>query len=164
MDFDQIVADYGPLLSRVASSYEANLHLQQELLQEISLAVWQAMKGFKGNSSVKTYVLRVAHNKAVTHVAYHAKQPHNEPYCEVENPSSDTSMSTEKSVSQTSMVSSLLQAVRRLPMQPRQIVTMSMEGLSYQEIAEVCGVSVVNVGVILNRAKKTLMEQLNHEQ
>lgn len=164
MDFDQIVTEYGPLLSRVASSYEANLHLQQELLQEISLAVWQSLKGFKGNSSIKTYVLRVAHNKAVTHVAYHAKQPNNESYCEIENPSSDMSVSTEKTVSQQSVVSNLLHAVRRLPMQPRQIVTMSMEGLSYQEIAEVCGVSVVNVGVILNRAKKTLMEQLNHEQ
>ncbi|GAA0855035.1 sigma-70 family RNA polymerase sigma factor [Aliiglaciecola litoralis] len=164
MEFDSIITEHGPLLSRVASSYEANPHLQQELLQEISLAVWQAMRAFKGNSSVKTYILRVAHNKAVTHVAYHAKQPNNESYCEIDNPSSAIGISAESVIDQQSNVSDLLQAVRRLPMQARQIVTMSMEGLSYQEIAEVCGVSSVNVGVILNRAKRTLMEQLNYEQ
>ncbi|GAA6183879.1 sigma-70 family RNA polymerase sigma factor [Aliiglaciecola sp. NS0011-25] len=162
-DFNAIVAEYGPLLSRVASSYEANQHLQQELLQEISLAVWQSLKAFKGNSSLKTYILRVAHNKAVTHVAYHAKQPFSESYCEIESPHSTNNTSLESQLAEQSKVTLLLKAVRKLPMQSRQIVTMSMEGLGYQEIAEVCGISPVNVGVILNRAKKSLMETINHE-
>lgn len=162
-DFNAIVSEYGPLLSRVASSYEANQHLQQELLQEISLAVWQSLKAFKGESSLKTYILRVAHNKAVTHVAYHAKQPFNESYCEIENPQPNNSGSPENQLAQQSDVAKLLKAVRKLPVQSRQIVTMSMEGLGYQDIADVCGISSVNVGVILNRAKKSLMETFHHE-
>ncbi|GAB2688225.1 RNA polymerase sigma factor [Aliiglaciecola aliphaticivorans] len=174
-DFNAIVSEYGPLLSRIASSYEANQHLQQELLQEISLAVWQSLKAFKGNSSLKTYILRVAHNKAVTHVAYHAKQPSSERYCEIESPHStsatsatngaftDRRPSPESDLAKQHKVNLLLQAVRQLPVQSRQIVTMSMEGLGYQEIAEVCGISSTNVGVILNRAKKSLTEIINHE-
>lgn len=152
------------MLSRIASTYEANSHLQQELLQEISLAVWQALQRFKGDSSVKTYILRIAHNKAVNHVAYHAKQPNNESYCEVTAPVAMTSRSIEQSTVQKRQVDKLLSAVRDLSIQSRQIVTMSMEGLSYQEISEVCGVSVTNVGVILNRAKKTLMEKVGHDR
>ena len=85
-DFSQVLREHAALLGRVAATYEANFHKRQELLQEITLAVWQALDKFKGDSSIKTYVLRVAHNKAITHVAYHAKQPRNDSYCEMESP------------------------------------------------------------------------------
>lgn len=156
--------EYGPLLSRVASGYEAHHHLQQELLQEINLAVWQALRGFKGNSSVKTYILRVAHNKAVNHVAYHARQPRNDTYCEVVEPSASSAPSSERNISQQQQVRKLLVEIRKLPLHTRQIVTMSMEGLSYQEIAEVCGIQVNNVGVILNRSKKILSEAMQDDK
>ena len=160
-NFRKTLEQYSALLSRVASTYEANHHLQQELLQEISLAVWQALKSFKGESSEKTYVMRVAHNRAVNHVAYHAKQPHNDSYCEVENPARSANANVESALQRDKQIDSLLIAVRELPIQTRQVVTLSMEGLSYQEIAEVSGIKANNVGVILNRARKTLMEHIN---
>lgn len=150
------------MLSRVASSYEANHHLQQELLQEISLAVWQSLKGFKGDASVKTYIMRVAHNRAVNHVAYNARQPRKEPISEQHNFHNQYEM--EKNIGQSEQVKRLLKAVRRLPLQARQIVTMSMEGLSYQEIAQVCGIQASNVGAILSRTKKVLSENIENEQ
>ena len=162
--FEQILNDYGPMLSRLASSYEANHHLHQELLQEISVAVWQALKGFRGDSSIRTYILRVAHNKAVNHVAYHARQPRNESYCEVSEPSPNHDLSSESSIGQQQQVQKLLSEVRKLPVQARQIVTMSMEGLSYHEIAEVCGLTTSNVGVILNRGKKSLLESMKDDE
>ena len=72
--FDDIFAKHGALLSRVANSYEANEAMQQELLQEIAIAVWQGLSRFKGDSSVKTYILKIAHNRAVTHVANQVKR------------------------------------------------------------------------------------------
>ncbi len=161
-DFEKTLIEYGPLLSRVASSYEANHHLQQELFQEISLAVWQSLKGFKGNASIKTYILRVAHNRAVNHVAYHAKQPKKEQYAD-ENDISAPHL-TEKKIAQSQQVNQLLRAIRSLPLQSRQIVTMSLEGLSYQEISQVCGIQSSNVGAILSRAKKSLSEILENDQ
>jgi RNA polymerase sigma factor (sigma-70 family) len=162
--FEQILQDHGPMLSRLASSYEANHHLHQELLQEISVALWQALKGFRGDSSIRTYILRVAHNKAVNHVAYHARQPRNESYCEVTEPSANHDPSSESRIEQHQQVQKLLREVRKLPLQARQIVTMSMEGLSYQEIAEVCGLTMSNVGVILNRGKKLLLESMQDDE
>lgn len=147
----------------MASSYEAHPDLQQELLQEMSLAVWQALSNFKGDSSLKTYVLRVAHNKAVTHVAYQVKQPKSESYCETDMPLPSPQTTAEHRIVKQDEVKQLLAAVRQLPLQPRQIITMSMEGLSYQEIAEVCGITASNVGAIINRAKKTLLEQMHHD-
>ncbi len=161
-DFSQILQQHAALLGRVAATYEANFHLRQELLQEISLAVWQALEKFKGESSVKTYVLRVAHNKAITHVAYHAKQPRNDTYCEVETPQPNQQTSTDEQIAQQQQIQTMLNEIRKMPIQTRQVVTMSMEGLSYSEIADACGISSTNAGVILNRARKTLMENIHH--
>jgi RNA polymerase sigma-70 factor (ECF subfamily) len=161
-DYSQVIKEHAALLGRVAATYEANFHLRQELLQEISLAVWQALEKFKGDSSVKTYVLRVAHNKAITHVAYHAKQPRNDSYCEVEAPEPNSQTTTDEQLAQQQQIQDMLKEIRNMPIQTRQVVTMSMEGLSYDEIADACGISSSNAGVILNRAKKVLMESIQH--
>ena len=126
------------------------------------LAVWQALDNFRGASSMKTYVLRVAHNKGVNHVAYYANKPREEEFSEVTNVGQAKVQDVELLQSQSQQVERLLQQVRELPIQTRQVVTMSMEGLSYQDIAQVCGLQANNVGVILNRAKKTLVESMNN--
>lgn len=146
----------------MAATYEANFHLRQELLQEISLAVWQALEKFKGDSSVKTCVLRVAHNKAITHIAYHAKQPRNDSYCEVETPQPSQQASSDEQIVQQQQIQAMLNEIRKMPIRTRQVVTMSMEGLSYSEIADACGISDTNAGVILNRARKILMESIQY--
>jgi RNA polymerase sigma-70 factor (ECF subfamily) len=161
-DFSQVLQQHAALLGRVAATYEANFHMRQELLQEISLAVWQALEKFKGDSSVKTYVLRVAHNRAITHVAYHAKQPRNDSYCEMESPEPSHRPSTDEQIDQQQQIQLMLAQVRQMPIQARQVVTMSMEGLSYDEIADACGISPSNAGVVLNRARKVLMESIQN--
>ena len=161
-DFSQVLKNHAALLGRVAATYEANFHLRQELLQEISLAVWQALEKFKGDSSVKTYILRVAHNKAITHVAYHAKQPRNDSYCEVGSPEPSQQTGSAEHLAHQQQVQIILKEVRKMPIQTRQVVTMSMEGLCYSEIADACGISISNAGVVLNRARKILMESIQH--
>ncbi len=159
--FDALLKQYQPMLSRVASSYEANPSLQQELLQEICLAVWQAMQNFRQQSSVKTFILRVAHNKAISHVAHHARLPNNQSYCEVTDPSAGTTTLPEHALEQQAKIEKLLNAVRNLPLQSRQVITMSMEGLSYKDIANVCGLNESHVGVIINRTRNSLEEYIN---
>lgn len=161
-DFSQVLQDHAALLGRVAATYEANFHMRQGLLQEITLAVWQALEKFKGDSSIKTYILRVAHNKSITHVAYHAKQPRNDSYCEVETPQPSQQASSDVQLAQQQQIQNMLKEIRKMPIQTRQVVTMSMEGLSYSEIADACGISDSNAGVILNRARKLLMQSIQH--
>jgi RNA polymerase sigma-70 factor (ECF subfamily) len=158
------VQEHSALLGRVAATYEANFLLRQELLQEITLAVWQSLAKFKAQSSVKTYILRVAHNKAITHVTYQAKLPKNESYCEVAEPAANFADSAENQAHQQQQIHTLLNEIRKMPIQNRQVVTMSMEGLSYTEIADASGLSTSNVGVILNRVRTTLMEQISHDE
>ncbi len=160
--FEDVFAQYGALLGRVANSYEANEAMQQELLQEIALAVWQGLSRFKGDSSVKTYILKIAHNRAVTHVAKQVKRIDTHHYSQDDAGSDEFASHThspEQISSQHQSIEHLLKAVRALPLQPRQVLTLSLEGLSYDEIADVCGLTKNNVGVILKRAKQRVLQE-----
>lgn len=161
--FEAIFSEYGGLLSRVASSYEANEALQQELLQEIAVAVWQAIGRFNGDSSIKTYLLKIAHNRAVTHVASQVKRIDTEAYPEGADAFIGNHATPELTASQQQSLNTLLSAVRELPLQSRQVLTLSLEGLSYDEIADVCGLTKSHVGVILKRAKASVTKGQTNE-
>jgi len=54
----------------------------------------------------------------------------------------------------------LLDAVQRLPIGYRQVVTLTLEGLGYAEIADVLGITESNVGARLTRARQMLRQRL----
>ena len=59
---------YGAALERLARAYEAAPDARRDLLQDIHLAVWRSLENFEGRCSLRTWVYRVAHNVAVSHV------------------------------------------------------------------------------------------------
>jgi hypothetical protein len=42
---------------------------ENDLLQEITFAIWRALPSFRGESSERTFIYRIAHNRALTHIA-----------------------------------------------------------------------------------------------
>src|SRR5215469_11987907 len=67
--FDRLVAANGPALARLAASYTNTLSDRDDLLQEIAMALWQALPRFRGECSERTFLFRIAHNRAVEHLA-----------------------------------------------------------------------------------------------
>lgn len=151
--FEATIREHRQSLARIVATYERIPALQQELHQEILLAIWKALAHFKGNSSIHTFIYRVAHNQAISHVSKHANKPRHEDL----NPSvADDSSDPMKHVFQSERIKHLLDAMHQLPLVQRELLALSLEGLSYKELAEVTGMSESNVGVRLNRAKKSL--------
>lgn len=56
-------------LSRLCRHYEANEEARRDLEQDVLVALFTARASFRGESSERTWVLRIAHNVASTHVA-----------------------------------------------------------------------------------------------
>lgn len=73
--YERIAREHGAMIRRIAGSYEANAHLAEELVQDIHLALWRALPSFHGNASLRTFVARIATNRAITHVARAARLP-----------------------------------------------------------------------------------------
>jgi hypothetical protein len=59
---------HGPGLGRVAASY-AQPADQDDLRQEIAIAIWNALDSFRGDCSQRTFVFRIAHNRGLSHIA-----------------------------------------------------------------------------------------------
>ena len=151
--FEETLNRYDAAISRVVSSYEIIKALQEELYQEISVALWKALAKFDNKSSLKTYVLSIAHKRAITHVAKYAREPRSTELNEFEIP---THNCPSNQLAKSQRMNKLLFALRQLPMAERQLVTLALEGVSYKDIAEILGITTNLVGVKLNRAKTKL--------
>ena len=155
-EYDRLWRDHGPSLARLAYAYEPNAHAREDLLQEIRLAIWLALPRFRGESSLRTFLFRIAHNRALTHVWRRKTSLSSE---EVEEPA-DTRPGPESATIEAINYFRLTEAIRHLPLSFRQVITLSLEDLSYAEIAAVLGISENNVAVRINRARKLLKDRL----
>ena len=71
--YEEAAGEYGAALERLAGSYEFDRDKCRDLLQDIHLAIWRSFEGFAGNCSLRTWVYRVAHNVAASHVVRHQR-------------------------------------------------------------------------------------------
>ena len=161
--FEVTLREFHSMIARVVASYERIPALQEELYQEISVALWRALPKFEENASIKTYVLAIAHKRAISHVARHARQPEVglEPEQEqlLEDPDNRC---PSKELEQERQKQALQQAINQLRLADRQLVTLALEGVSYKDISEILGLSVTNVGARLNRAKERLLNAIQN--
>src|SRR6202046_3206899 len=67
--YTSAAAEFGPALERLVRSYEADPAERRDLLQDIHFALWRSFAGFEGRCSLRTWVYRVAHNTASSHVS-----------------------------------------------------------------------------------------------
>jgi RNA polymerase sigma factor (sigma-70 family) len=157
--FQAVIDELGPALGRIAASYERNAALREELLQDIFLAVFRSLPRLKEQAKLKTYAFRIAHNCCVDHVVRHAALPRTQ---DAQEELPGDGFTPEQILLGQEKSYRLLQAVRRLEMPYRQVMTLLLEDMSYVEIGESLGISVANVGVRVNRAK-TLLKELLHD-
>jgi RNA polymerase sigma factor (sigma-70 family) len=140
-------------LGRLAASYAGSTGERDDLLQEIALALWQALPRFRGESSERTFLFRIAHNHCINHIV--RRRPV-ESLQHLELDPVDESRPIDALVSDAQDSAQLLAAVRRLPLIQREVVVLALEDMDYGEIAAVLGISETNVGVRLNRARASL--------
>ncbi len=155
--FDSLMAENGPALFRLAGGFTSTPADRDDLFQEMVLAVWQALPSFRGESSPRTYLFRIARNRAIAHmVSRRTPQTIEGGELLVHDPNPDP----ERQVEVKEQQRTILDAVRRLPFLYRDVLTLALEGLSYAEIAEVLGVSEANGGTRLTRARSILRKLL----
>jgi RNA polymerase sigma-70 factor (ECF subfamily) len=147
-------------LGRLAGSYAGNTGERDDLLQEIALALWQALPRFRGECSERTFLFRIAHNRCINHIARRRTM---DSLQALELDPADESRPVDQALSQAQDSARLLDAVRRLPLIQRQVIVLALEDMEYQEIAAVLGISEGNVGVRLNRARASLRKLMGED-
>ncbi len=158
---DRVVREHAAVLERVAWGYVDNASDRDDLMQEVLTALWRALPRFRGESSERTFVLRVAHNRGITFAIRHRRRFEGLPD---EGQLPDPAPLAEERLIAEQRRDRLFQAIRRLPEAQRQAVMLRLEGLSQREIAELQQTTETNVGVRLTRARRALRTLLAEEE
>lgn len=153
--------DHGSAVIKVARAYTLTSNECQDLAQEILLQAWRSLPKFEGKSSPATWFYRVALHTAMNwHRKDQFRRIRQQPLLEVHTAAANNIDSAELA-QQRETVEQLYRAIQQLPKADAALVLLYLDELSYQEMAEVLGISESNVGVKLNRAKKALAALMN---
>jgi len=161
--FTQWMTEHEKLLRHIITGFEAKVAIQDELFQEIALNIWRALPRFRQDSAVKTFVARIAHNILATHVAKAiktVKADHDLTELSVEAEQDHSHATPYQSLNQRQRQQKLAEAIRQLKLEQQQVITLALEGMSYQEMADVLDITTNLVGVRLQRAKILLTQLL----
>lgn len=161
--YTRAARQFGAAIERLARGYEADAELRRDLVQEIHAALWRSFAYFEGQCSERSWVYRVAHNVAVTHVMTRRRlRP--EALADLKTIAAlpDTA-DTEAETGERRIVDRLLATIHSLKPADRQVMLLYLEDLTAAEIGEVTGLSPGAVAVRIHRIKALLARRFNME-
>lgn len=135
---------------------------QEDLYQEILFQIWRALPNLKTKAHANTWLYRVAMNTAISFVRKKQSGGRNDvPVAQEDIKNLVEQQQVE--AGHNPQIDRLYDAIAKLDKVEKALVTLFLEDLSYDEIAEVLGLSASHVGVMLHRAKKKLSQLMQEE-
>jgi len=154
--YEEAAGEYGAALERLAGSYEFDRDKCRDLLQDIHLAIWRSFEGFAGNCSLRTWVYRVAHNVAASHVIRH-RRAGNRPLVSLDDVDElPVAGDSADAFDRQQTLQQLRAFIGQLKPIERQVILLYLEGTDAASIAEITGISAGNVATKIHRIKKIL--------
>jgi RNA polymerase sigma-70 factor (ECF subfamily) len=150
------LAEHRGILVRISRAYATAPGDEEDLLQEIVLALWRSLPSFRGESKASTWIFQVALNVALSRRRQQRRRPVSAPLDQAAEPSSDGIAAADGRLRWTAV----LAALRRAAPVDRAVLLLALEGASQQEIGDVLGISANAAGVQLHRARRRLADQL----
>ncbi len=150
--FAEWLAGHKGILFKVVHAYAFEHADRQDLFQEVAVQVWRSVDAFRGDSSVPTWMYRVALNTAMAWTRKEGRhQRGKEPFEWTEG-----LLTTESAEGHDPRVEWLYQQIAQLKDVDRSVALLLLDGFSYKDIAAIVGLTESNVGVKINRIKSAL--------
>jgi RNA polymerase sigma-70 factor (ECF subfamily) len=142
-----LLTAYGGALRRIARTYAGGRGEEEDLRQEILLQLWRGLASFRGDSAPGTWLYRVALNTALTWRRRAGRDARAD--------SAAGRLPAETAGAPRSEATILDELLASLGPMDRSVLLLYLEGLSYQEIGAVTGLSASAVGVRIHRTRKS---------
>ena len=151
-EFSRMVREHKSTIYTVCYMFSNDEDEVSDLFQETLINLWKGFESFRHESKLSTWIYRVAMNTCISADRKKRKQGTKVPLSMNINLYNDEDHETKQ-------VRQLHERIQRLDLVDRALVMMWLEGMNYDEIAEVVGISVKNVGVKLVRIKEKLKQK-----
>jgi RNA polymerase sigma-70 factor, ECF subfamily len=171
--FDEIFQRYSSMVFNLTFRILGDREEALDVSQEVFLAVFRKLQRFRGESSLKTWIYRIAINRASNRCRWWSRLRRRGTVSLDEHLSKDDSRTISESLASTghSPEEALLlqekrdeieHSLQRLPVQQRVAVIMrDVQGLSYEEIADLLQVSLGTVKSRIARGREELKRRLD---
>ena len=126
-----------------------------DLFQETVLNLWKGFPSYRGDSKLTTWVYRIAMNTCITFLRHASHRPQTVPM--TANVASQMAADEDTEA----RLQELYRLINRLGKLERALILLWLEERSYQEMADILGLSKANVAVKLNRIREKLKKMSN---
>lgn len=151
-----LIDEHAAAVYRVAYSVLHDRGLAEDVVQETMIKAWEGSTQFRGDSSVRTWILRIAHNTAIDALRRrrdYSTAPEDLPDAVGSNGDSDPA----RRAAGRADLALLRDALGELDELSRTIVVLrEVEGMSYQQIADAVDVPIATIKTRLLRARRVL--------
>ena len=151
--FEQVIKLHKSTIYTVCLMFSKDSDEVNDLFQEVLINLWKGFGGFEGRSDIGTWIWRVSFNTCISSERKKKKSATIPLSMEI-NLFEDTDEDTRQ-------VQMLYKRIHRLKPFDRAIVLLWLEGMPYEEIAAIVGITVKNVSVRLYRIKEELKQMSN---
>jgi RNA polymerase sigma-70 factor, ECF subfamily len=164
--FLDLISENRAKILKVCRVYAWNAADQDDLYQEILFQIWRGLPGLKENAYANTWLYRIATNTSISFVRRRAARGGPAVPLDHEQLTRHIERHQAEDGGKEDRLARLYTAIAQLDEVEKALVTLFLEDFSYEQMAEVLGISASNVGVLLHRAKKKLyglMQEAAHE-
>ena len=154
--FIKAIKENEKLIYKVASFYTDCKDDRDDLLQEIIYSLWKSFDTFKHNSSLSTWMYRVAMNVSIFHLKKNKKKA-----ATVSIGLENINIAETESDYFEEKLKTLQKHIKDLNLLDKGILMLYLESKSHEEIAEIVGITKTNVGTKLSRIKDKLRQQVS---
>ncbi len=151
-EFTHIIDQHQGIIHKVCRIYRDTPEDREDLFQEIIYQLWKAWPSFRGEAKLSTWMYKIAMSTAIARYRKASALPHPVPQQDSFTPH-EPSEHPEKE--------KLYRAIATLNDGDKAIITLYLDDYSYEEMAEIIGISVNYTGVKLSRIKEKLIQLLN---
>ena len=152
--FAQMVKEHKNTIYTVCFMFSKDSDEVNDLFQEVLINLWQGFASFEGKSKIDTWIWRVSFNTCIS-------QERKKKRTSAIPLTMGIDLFNDKD-DDTKQVKMLYERIHRLQPFDRAIVLLWLEGMPYDEIAAIVGITVKNVSVRLYRIKEELKQMSNH--
>ena len=161
--FTEVFEDNRDRIYRLCYTSINNKSDVEDLFQEVMINVWRSLDDFRHESKISTWIYRITVNTALLYnKRFKTRSSRFINFGPVEL---DEGHSSEEpfQMSKDEDLKRLHEAISKLNKQDRIIIGLYLEDMSYEEIAEIVGISVNYVGVKINRIKTVLAGKMEEK-
>lgn len=150
MEFEQLYKSYWHKIFRLCMGYVNDYDIAQDIAQETFIIVWQKLESFRNESSIGTWIFRIATNNCLRQIEKEKRFPKTELPVHIPE---------ENSLSLELQIQFLYQCIASLPEIDRIIISLELEDVKQAEIAMIVGLSEANTRVKIHRIKEKLTQK-----